>query len=168
MAAEFAVALGANAASQVVNSFNLLLVRRCYYMSVNRTSRSGEFAGHQDRPNFPQAGRRQPSGWCGSLRRLRTGEFAKALGEVHAGQGPAGLQWRSASVRCRSCWRSRKPPDAAQGKAKQRARDRGMKMLDYPGGDPGRPADGRHPARSGWSSWRRWSGPSASRSMIRS
>jgi hypothetical protein len=58
------------------------------------------------------------------------GDFAKALGESHAGQGQQvsmSLSVSSLSV----VLAVQETPDAARGRAKQRARDRGMKMLDF-------------------------------------
>lgn len=58
------------------------------------------------------------------------GEFAKALGESHAGQGQhvsMPLSVSSLSV----VLAVQESPDAAKGKAKQRARDRGIKILDF-------------------------------------
>lgn len=58
------------------------------------------------------------------------GDFAKALGESHAGQGQhvsMALSVSSLSV----VLAVQETPDAAKGKAKQRARDRGIKMLDF-------------------------------------
>lgn len=58
------------------------------------------------------------------------GEFAKALGDSHAGQNQPvamGLSVSSLSV----VLAVQESPDAAKGKAKQRARDRGIKMLDF-------------------------------------
>lgn len=58
------------------------------------------------------------------------GDFAKALGESHAGHGQQvsmSLSVNSLSV----VLAVQETPDAAKGRAKQRARDRGMKMLDF-------------------------------------
>lgn len=58
------------------------------------------------------------------------GDFAKALGESHAGQGQhvsMALSVSSLSV----VLAVQEMPDAATGRAKQRARDRGLKMLDF-------------------------------------
>jgi hypothetical protein len=58
------------------------------------------------------------------------GDFAKALGESHAGQSQQvsmSLSVSSLSV----VLAVQETPDAAKGRAKQRARDRGMKMLDF-------------------------------------
>lgn len=58
------------------------------------------------------------------------GDFAKALGESHGGQGQhvsMALSVSSLSV----VLAVQETPDAAKGKAKQRARDRGIKMLDF-------------------------------------
>jgi hypothetical protein len=58
------------------------------------------------------------------------GDFAKALGESHAGQGQQvsmSLSVSSLSV----VLAVQETPDAAKGRAKQRARDRGIKMLDF-------------------------------------
>jgi hypothetical protein len=58
------------------------------------------------------------------------GEFAKALGESHASQGQSvgmALSVSSLSV----VLAVQETPDAAKGRAKQRARDRGLKMLDF-------------------------------------
>ena len=58
------------------------------------------------------------------------GDFAKALGESHAGQSQQvsmSLSVNSLSV----VLAVQETPDAAKGRAKQRARDRGMKMLDF-------------------------------------
>ncbi|MBI2254244.1 MAG: flagellar assembly protein FliX [Proteobacteria bacterium] len=58
------------------------------------------------------------------------GEFAKALGDTHAGSGhPVSM---SVSVNSLSVVLAvQETPDAAKGRAKQRARDRGLKMLDF-------------------------------------
>lgn len=58
------------------------------------------------------------------------GEFAKALGESSGGQSQhvsMALSVSSLSV----VLAVQETPDAAKGKAKQRARDRGLKMLDF-------------------------------------
>jgi hypothetical protein len=58
------------------------------------------------------------------------GEFAKALGDSHAGQGQSvsmGLSVNSLSV----VLAVQESPDATKGRAKQRAKDRGLKMLDF-------------------------------------
>lgn len=58
------------------------------------------------------------------------GDFAKALGDNHAGQGQhvsMALSVNSLSV----VLAVQETPDAAKGRAKQRARDRGLKMLDF-------------------------------------
>lgn len=57
-------------------------------------------------------------------------EFAKALGDSHAAQGQqvsSGLSVSSLSV----VLAVQESADATQGRARQRARDRGLKMLDY-------------------------------------
>lgn len=57
-------------------------------------------------------------------------DFAKALGDSGAGQGQhvsMALSVSSLSV----VLAVQETPDAASGKARQRARDRGLKMLDY-------------------------------------
>lgn len=58
------------------------------------------------------------------------GEFAKALGESQGGQGQhvsMALSVSSLSV----VLAVQETPDAARGRARQRARDRGLKMLDF-------------------------------------
>lgn len=56
-------------------------------------------------------------------------EFAKALGESQGGQSHVSM---ALSVNSLSVVLAvQETPDAAKGKARQRARDRGLKMLDY-------------------------------------
>jgi len=57
-------------------------------------------------------------------------EFAKALGDSHAGQAQqisSGLSVSSLSV----VLAVQETPDSTQGRARRRARERGFKMLDY-------------------------------------
>jgi hypothetical protein len=66
----------------------------------------------------------------GSAAAAGGGEFAKALGESQGGQGQhvsMALSVNSLSV----VLAVQETPDAAKGRARQRARDRGFKMLDF-------------------------------------